>query len=1197
MKKKNLLVLAALFCLSACGNVTESSTSSENNADASSMESSSQSSEPEEDVYYIIANSGDGYQIVDLSATEAKAGDAITFKVLISEETKILDSVTYNGIVITPNDEGIYSFIMPESNVRINVNFRELSREVRDLEVTSISLNANEANDKALLKIAGTYACDISYNELSIDDFLIGICNLETYDGAWTKHPLKDLNPEFESIDNSTFAILFDVTKVLKEKTNGVYDKMVLHFNGDVVVDNLEAKTVRLNGHNLYRIAYGKDYDGLADWTKNLVVLQYSYEDVSLTYDLTSASLEENGTFTFSGTFSCNIDDIAEDEIDPYFDMQQYQGDWTIYTAEELNATKSASLEKKTWSWSFNVLTILSENPNYEYYFHFGSASSNLSFAEAMIESTTYEINEKTKLEAYSASGHTSLSDLWANGLLFIKYEVHEEPKSYSITAETGEGYEITNLSAIEAKAGETVTFKVNVSDSSKKAGSVTYNGTEITSNDAGIYSFVMPEADVTIHVNIVEKSREIQDLNVTSVSLDPNETKDKALLKISGTYSCDLDCSELTVSDFLIGTCNLEVYNDEETDWRKFSLSDMNPSIVSLDSSTFSISFNVTDALKVKNSSGEYYKMILHFNGDVTVDNLNAKTIRLNDQNLYRIANGKDYDGMTDLWGRNMIFLQYGDVIETTYDITSATLDENGTFTLNGTFTSNVDDVTEDEVNPYFDMQQYQGNWTIYTAEGLNATKEVDLESKTWSWSFNVLTILIGDPDGEYYFHFGDNTNNLAFDKVMTSSVSYDLDDNGKLEAYSASGHTSEDDLWINGLLIVKYEAAEEEESYHIATSSDEGYEITDLSATEAKAGDTITFKVNVTDSTKKVDSVKYNEIAITPNDDGTYSFLMPGADVEINVILKDLSKEITDLAVTSVSLDANETNDKALLKISGTYSCEYPFDQLSASDFLIGTCNLEVYNDEESDWRKFSLSEMNPSIVSLDSNTFSISFDVTDALKVKNSSGEYYKMTLHFNGDVNVDSLSEKTIHLGNDNLYRIAYGKTYGGLESWADDLILLQYSTGSVSVDYSATNASLSKDGTFTLSGTFTANVNDVTADEVNPYFDMQRYGQNDGTWTTYTSENLNVTKTIDLQNKTWTLSVNLMSILSEDPNAEYFFHFGSSSNNLSFDGVMSGEASYEIGENTYLKAYSASGHTSDGDTWINGLLIVKYETAD
>lgn len=88
------------------------------------------------------------------------------------------------------------------------------------------------------------------------------------------------------------------------------------------------------------------------------------------------------------------------------------------------------------------------------------------------------------------------------------------------------------------------------------------------------------------------------------------------------------------------------------------------------------------------------------------------------------------------------------------------------------------------------------------------------------------------------------------------------------------------------------KAKAVEPEVEYNIIYTASEDYDVKELSATKAKKGQTVTFKVEVKNENKELDEVKVNGTALTAND-GVYSFVMGEADVAIEVTLKDKAVE----------------------------------------------------------------------------------------------------------------------------------------------------------------------------------------------------------------------------------------------------------------------------------------------------------------
>lgn len=88
------------------------------------------------------------------------------------------------------------------------------------------------------------------------------------------------------------------------------------------------------------------------------------------------------------------------------------------------------------------------------------------------------------------------------------------------------------------------------------------------------------------------------------------------------------------------------------------------------------------------------------------------------------------------------------------------------------------------------------------------------------------------------------------------------------------------------------KAKAVEPEVEYNVTYTASEDYDVKELSATKAKKGQTVTFKVEVKNENKELDEVKVNGTALTAND-GVYSFVMGEADAVIEVTLKDKAVE----------------------------------------------------------------------------------------------------------------------------------------------------------------------------------------------------------------------------------------------------------------------------------------------------------------
>ena len=94
--------------------------------------------------------------------------------------------------------------------------------------------------------------------------------------------------------------------------------------------------------------------------------------------------------------------------------------------------------------------------------------------------------------------------------------QITEENKKYNVSYEQGKGYTISGLESGGYKKGDTVTFIVNVTDSSKSIEKVTVDGAELNET-SGSYSFMMPGKNVSIVVTLT-------DVKVTSISLNKTE-------------------------------------------------------------------------------------------------------------------------------------------------------------------------------------------------------------------------------------------------------------------------------------------------------------------------------------------------------------------------------------------------------------------------------------------------------------------------------------------------------------------------------------------------------------------------------------------------------------------------------------------------------------------------------------------------
>lgn len=149
-----------------------------------------------------------------------------------------------------------------------------------------------------------------------------------------------------------------------------------------------------------------------------------------------------------------------------------------------------------------------------------------------------------------------------------------------------------------------------------------------------------------------------------------------------------------------------------------------------------------------------------------------------------------------------------------------------------------------------------------------------------------------------------------------------------------------------------------ESKPSYAITATEGEGYKIEGLPET-AKEGETVTFTLTL-DQGKEADSVKAGDVDCTLNDDGSYSFTMPGKAVNVAVTVKNKKFKINSIYFDSGMSYYNPT-------LSFNVGDEFEFGQkvdftLSAanSDFYASTLGREaIYiNDEVIDLGSLGLS-----------------------------------------------------------------------------------------------------------------------------------------------------------------------------------------------------------------------------------------------
>lgn len=144
------------------------------------------------------------------------------------------------------------------------------------------------------------------------------------------------------------------------------------------------------------------------------------------------------------------------------------------------------------------------------------------------------------------------------------------------------------------------------------------------------------------------------------------------------------------------------------------------------------------------------------------------------------------------------------------------------------------------------------------------------------------------------------------------------------------------------------KAKAVEPEVEYNITYTASEDYDVKELSATKAKKGQTVTFKVEVKNENKELDEVKVNGTVLTAND-GVYSFVMGEADVAIAITLQ--TKVNLNLSITSDKQSYKEGDGAAVLQATfGDDQVEgatYVWDGTDAKD--IGVVNPFADDDSK--------------------------------------------------------------------------------------------------------------------------------------------------------------------------------------------------------------------------------------------------------
>lgn len=496
-----------------------------------------------------------------------------------------------------------------------------------------------------------------------------------------------------------------------------------------------------------------------------------------------------------------------------------------------------------------------------------------------------------------------------------VTISVTLKAKTYNIVANNGEGYTITDLSAQEAKEGDHVSFKVNVTDEKKEISSVKANEIECTlENDA--YSFTMPRGDVTISVTLVAKKCKYE-FEAEGAYFSGKE-------KIETTNRAHGDRS-IATSDMNVGdTITFKALAKEE------GKADLNIYLNTVDPFTFEEAYTLkingvaktVGAVKGSGWDGSQEGGYFDFRNPIVLNGIDL-VAGLNTIEFTLVAKGDkktNFDRIeivssVEILSDKQVFEAEEAVIPASHQI------EETDKASGGKCVSGFDET--DETMIYYVSSNMATEADLAFDICMNDAMKVSdhLEVRV-NGSLTDFGTTKGYWKGTPYYEFGHLTRARVSLKEGVNKISFTVVDGSN----TGNGRLNFDRIVFQNTLATLSWAKEEAAKIDIVAPTSEGYTITDLSAQEAKEGDPVSFKVNVTDETKLIGSVKVygNELI---QSDGVYSFTMGNKVARIQVSLKEKPVphainvptsedfEITDLSATS-SVSGNEITFKVNLK-----------------------------------------------------------------------------------------------------------------------------------------------------------------------------------------------------------------------------------------------------------------------------------------
>lgn len=585
MKSKRLLVVSALMALSLAGtlvscNVNESSSqeasSSTSSKETSSIETQSSESQKSEVVkeYTITAENGNGYSITDLSKTKAKEGEAVSFKVTLSDETKVIESVKANNDTLQANND-VYSFTMPKGDVIISVVLKaktynivannadgytivDLSAlEAKEGDRVSFKVNVTDqkkeissvkANETECTLENGVYSFTMPRGDVTIsvtlaakkykyefeaeDVYFSGKEKIETTNRA---HGDKSISTSDMNVGDT---IIFKAIAKEEGKADlNIYLNTVDPFTFE------EAYTLKINGvAKTVGTVKGSGWDGSQEGGyfdfRNPAVLK----DIDLVAGLNTFEF----TVVAKGDKKTNFDRIEiVSSVEVLADKQVFEAeDAFIPASHQIEETDKASggkcvsgFDEADETMIYYVSSNMATEADLAFDICMNDAMKVSDYLEVRVNGSLtdfgttkgywkgtpyYEFGHLTRARVSLKEGVNKVSFTVVNGsnsgngrLNFDRIVFQntmaslswakEETAKIDIVAPTSEGYTITDLSALEAKEGDPVSFRVSVTDETKLIDSVKIYGNEVASTD-GVYSFTMGNKVARIQVSLKEK-------------------------------------------------------------------------------------------------------------------------------------------------------------------------------------------------------------------------------------------------------------------------------------------------------------------------------------------------------------------------------------------------------------------------------------------------------------------------------------------------------------------------------------------------------------------------------------------------------------------------------------------------------------------------------------------------------------------